>query len=294
MKKIILGAALLSSCLFAEVVTVLPYGGMIDYGADSTKTFKDKATLLGVHATVGDLNYLVEADYAHIGTKYISSLNLEDLKQDDITLVYGQYYSSFMFRVGAHYVSTNDDQLKDGIIGIATLGGYNYYGYDKLSYGLEGYYSYYNKGHDEDYLTEKSIGIMQFTPYLSYYKAINTDWGNTVALKMNYQIASDYVDDSYSSYELSDTLFYKSFFTTLSAYTGESRTIVKDSGMTVFNTLDLMKDGWSVKLGYYFTKDAVFSLSYGENTYREFDQALSLITQDNTSSVALASFSYSF
>lgn len=292
MKKIILGAALASSCLLAEVVTLLPYGGMIDYGSDSSKSFKDKATIFGAHVTVGDLSYLIEADYAHIDTKYKDS-NIENLKQDDMSLVYGGYYTNFMYRIGAHYISTNDDQLKDGIVAIASLGGYNYFDYDKLSYGLEGYYSHYDKGHNENY-TEKSIAIIQVTPYLSYYKSINVNWGNTLSLKMNYQLAGDYIQDTYSSYEISDTIFYKSFFTTLQVYTGEARTLVQDSGMTVFNTLDLMKNGYKVQLGYYITKDALISASYGMNEYREFDQTFSTITQDNINSIALVSLSYSF
>ena len=300
MKKIILGLALASSYLLAEVVTIVPYGGMIDYGAKSSKTAKDTATLYGVHGSVGTLNYLVEADYSHIQTKYISSLNLEDLKQDDISLVYGQYFSNFMYKVGVHYISTTDEQLKDGIVAIASLGGYNYFSYDKLSYGLEGYYSSYDKAHDEHY-TAKSVAITQLTPYISYYKAINLNWANTIVLKANYQIASDYVDDSYSSFEISDTIAYNSFFTTFRAYTGEARTIVKDSGMTVYNTLDLMKNGYAIKLGYYLNKNTVISASYASNTYREFDQvaqangsSYAVIKEDNTNNLAIASLSYSF
>lgn len=288
MKKIILGTALVASALMAEVVTLTPYGGTIDYGNDATKSFKDKATLLGAHMSIGTLGYLVEADYSHIKTKYIDPTT-PNLQQDDITLAYSKYYTNAMFKVGAHYINTNDKQLDDGIIGIIALGGYKYFGYDKLSYGLEGYYSYYKNGHDENYLRVKKINIFQETPYISYYKSINTNWGNTISFKANFQQANDYVKKSYTSYELSDTLFYKSLFATLTYYNGEMKTGIKDGGMTVFNTLDLMKNGYSAKLGYYFKKNIVANISYTQNTYTEYT-----FLRDNTNDVAIASVSYSF
>jgi len=292
MKKIILGTALAVSSMFAEVVTVLPYGGIIDYDSDSSKSIKDKATLLGFHASVGTLKYLLEADYSHIATEYKDS-TIDDLSQDDITLAYGKYYDNFMFRIGDHYINTNDKELGDGNIIITAIGGYNYDGYDKYSYGVEGYYSTYSDGHDEKY-NKHSINILQFTPYLSFYKYFNKDMTNTVGLKVNYQIASDYVDDSYTSYEISDTFGYKSFFTTLKYYNGEMRTGVKDGGFTVFNTLDLYNDGYDLKLGYYLTPNATISISYGENNYEEFDELSKTMLNEGTNSVTIATFSYTY
>ena len=290
MKKIILGSVLAISTMFAEVVTVLPYAGLIDY--DSDKSIKDKATLLGVHASVGTLKYLLEADYSHIATEYKDSA-IDDLSQDDMTLAYGRYFDNFMFRIGDHYISTNDEQLGDGNIIIAGLGAYNFDGYDKYSYGVEGYYSTYSDGHDESF-NKKSISITQFTPYLSFYKYFNENMTNTIVLKMNYEIASDYEDDSYTSYEISDTFGYKHFFSTLKYYDGEMRTGVKDGGFTVFNTLDLLNDGFDVKLGYYLTPNATVSISYGENNYEEFDQGTATMLDEGTNSVTVATFSYTY
>ncbi len=288
MKKLLLGTTLIASALMAEVTTITPYGGTIDYGNDATKSFKDKATLVGAHMSIGTLEYLLEVDYSRITTKYLDSTT-PDLKQDDITLAYSKYNAKTMFKVGVHYINTNDKQLEDGIIGIVALGGYKYFGYDKLSYGVEGYYSYYKNGHDENYVEVKKINIFQETPYISYYKSIDINWGNTFVLKGNFQQAQDYVKTSYSSFEISDTIFYKSFFTTLKYYNGEMRTGVKDSGMTAYNTLDLMKSGYDIKLGYYISKSTVVSVSYAQNTYTEYG----LVT-DNTNSIAIASLNYSF
>jgi hypothetical protein len=292
MKKIVLGSVLLASSVFAEVVTVLPYGGIIDYDSDSAKSVKDKATLAGVHASVGTLKYLLEADYSHIRTKYKDS-SISNLNQDDISLAYAMYFDNFMFRIGDHYINTNDEELGDANIVIAGLGGYNWDGYDKYSYGVDGYYSTYSDGHDEDFV-KKSISITQLSPYASFYKYFNKDMTNTVLLKVNYQMASDYKDDNYTSFEVSDTFGYKNFFTTLKYYGGDMRTGVKDGGFTVFNTLDLMKDGFDVKLGYYLTPNATLSISYGQNNYEEYDQTTFSTLDEGTNSVTVATFSYTY
>ena len=287
MKKIILGTLLLTVSLFGDIITILPYGGIIDYDKNSAKSAKDRAELLGFYTSVGNLGYLVEFSYSHIDTTY-KDATIEDLNQDDITLTYAKYYKNFMLKIGGHFVSTNDEQLGDGNIIMISIGGYNWVGYDKYSYGLEGYYSIYKDGHDEDYIA-KSIDIVQFTPYFSFYKAFTIDVKNSLSLKLNYQMVEDYITKDYLSYEISDTIYYKNLFTTLKVYGGEMRTGVKDSGMTVYNTLDLLKNGYSIKLGYYINKDFIISASYSLNSYEEYGKVV-----DGTASVAVATLSYSF
>ena len=282
----------------AEVMTVLPYVGGIDYGKDGSKSIKDKALLVGAYASVGTLDYLVEFGYSNINATYKDS-TLKNLSQDDFFLAYSKYYEKFMFKIATHHVSTTDVELGDANVLIASLGGYNLFGYDKLSYGLDGYYSYYSKGHDEGYAALKPISVVQFTPYLSFYKAINFNWGNTLLLKANYQITSDFLKDNYTSFEISDTIHYSSLFVTLRAYGGEMKTGVKDGGATVFNTLDLMKTGYGLKLGYFLSGGLVATLSYDANVYREYDEngvttGTPTITQDAQNAVALVSLSYSF
>ncbi len=295
MKKIILSATLVASSLFAEVVTVLPYGGQIDYDNSSDKSAKDKATLVGAHATVGTLEYLLEFDYSYLKTDYKDS-SIDELKQDDITLAYAKYYDNFMFRIGDHYINTNDDILGDGNIIMGTLGGYTWDGYDKYSYGIEAFYSRYSDGQDEnDPITaDKTINILQFTPYVSFFKSINKDMSNTLLAKLNYEYAPDYEDDSYTSFEIADTFGYKSFFVTLKYFGGEMRSGVRDSGFTVFNTLDLIKDGYDIKLGYYVTPSAMFSISYGKSNSEEYDISTQRMLNEGTYSVTIATFSYTF
>jgi len=72
------------------------------------------------------------------------------------------------------------------------------------------------------------------------------------------------------------------------------RTGVKDGGATVMNSLDLMKDGFDVKMGYYLSASAIISLSYGENNYQEFTAFPASLLDDGTNSVTVATLNYSF
>ena len=295
MKRFILGIIFITSAIWADVVTLSPYMGMIDYSKDSSKSIKDSATVVGSSFSIGNLGYLFMVDYSHFDAKYKdSNTTTPNIKQDDLTLAYGRYYDDFMFKVGYHYISTTDEQLGDANIFIASLGKYKWFGYDKLSYGLEGYYSYYNKGHDENYLVQKSVNVIQFTPYITFYKAFNLNLGNALTLKANYQITSDYLKKSYTSFEISDTIYYNSLFVTLKVYDGEMKTGIKDGGMVVFNTLDLMKTGYEAQVGYFINNKTSAALSYENNKYREYDQSAALITADAVNSIVVFSLSCSF
>ncbi len=287
MKKMILAAAIIVSPLLAEVVTIAPYRGEINYDKNQQKSVKDYSTIYGLYTSIGTLRYLLQLNYSHFMTKYKKSFYLiPTLNQNDITLAYGYYFPKFMLRIGVHDISTNDVQLGNGIIALASINGYDFIGYDKYSYGLKGYYSFYKKGHNEKYIA-KSIEITQLTPYFTAYDALSINWGNSFTLKANYEIAPDYIKKHYLSYSASDTIFYKNFLITFSGYGGKMRTGVTNNGFTVANTLDLMKTGYGVTIAYHFTKKMLLSLSYGINNYREYGKL-----QDGSNSVSSASFSY--
>jgi len=289
MKKIVLIMALIASSLLAEVITIKPYIGEINYDKNPQKSIKNYSTMYGLYTSIGTLKYLLQLNYSKFTTKYKPRPTpIPDLNQDDITLAYGYYFPELMLRAGIHSINTNDAQLGDGIVGFASVGGYNFIDYDKYSYGLQGYYSVYKNGHNENYIA-KNIAITQITPYFTAYNALNINWGNSFTVKANYQIAPNYIKKTYFSYSVSDTIFYKSFFIVLRGYGGKMRTGVKNNGFTVFNTLDLMKTGYGIKLAYYFTKKALISLNYGINNYREYGKL-----QDGSNSVSVASFSYRF
>ncbi len=285
-KKIVLMSSLVATSLFGEVTTILPYYGQIDYATDGS--IKDKGSITGAYMSYGNLNYLVDLDVAYTKIKYKDPALFSDLKQTDITATMAWYYPKYMFKLGLHNISTTDTDLGDGTTLITTVGGYKYYGYDKLTYGLEGYWSRYGSGTDENGI-QKSINIYQATPYIGYSKAININTRNSVDLKMDYIYASDFNTKSYTSFTLSDTLYYKNFYSVVNGYTGEMKAGVKDSGHTVYNLKDLIKDGYGVKMGYYLKKNLTFDVGYSKNNFQENG-----FTQDTSNEVYVATLRYSF
>lgn len=170
MRKGILVSLLFVSSLMAEVATILPYIGTIEYENDATASAKKDGNIIGMYTSVGDLSYLVALDYAHTDLAYKDS-NISNLEQDDVTITYAKYYEYFMVKGGFHYINTNDTDLGDANVFIGAVGGYHWDGYDKYSYGVEGYYSNYQDGHDENNLAEE-INIIQLTPYFAFSKVI--------------------------------------------------------------------------------------------------------------------------
>ena len=52
MKKMILAAAIIASSLLAEVVTIAPYRGEINYDKNQQKSVKDYSTISGLYTDV--------------------------------------------------------------------------------------------------------------------------------------------------------------------------------------------------------------------------------------------------
>ncbi len=287
MKKIILGSFVLVCSVYGDIVTILPYTANIDYDSVATKSSKKEGTIIGVYTSIGNLNYLLEFDYVATNIKY-KDANTTNLKQDDITLTYSKYYKSFMLKGGIHHINTTDKDLCDANVIIGAIGGYQWSNYDKYSYGLESYYSQYKDGHDENEIANK-INIFQITPYYSYSKAININTRNIIGFKLNYIIADDYKTKNYTSYEIADTLYYKKFFTIIKVYCGKMKTGVKDSGNTVYNSKDLLKDGYNLKLGYNIQSNLSISTSYAINNFEEYG-----LTGTTSNKVVVATLRYSF
>lgn len=297
MKKIVLGSLLVTGVFVSSVSalqqttstlkTIAPNFGTIAYDTSANKSAKEKTLFGGFYASIGDLSYLSEFSYEYMDTRY-KDTTITDLKQHDIAFMYSKYYASYMFKGGLHYINTNDTILGDGITLATALGGYKFKNYDKYSYGVEGYYSNYNNGHNEDGV-QKSISIVQLTPYFGFYKTINSNNKNSFNLKFNYQITSNYTQKSYSSLEVSDTYYYKRLFSTIQAYLGKMKTGIRGGGMVVYNTLDLEKNEYSLRLGYYLKSNFIVSANYTIDSYREY-----LKNEDAKNNTALFSLTYRY
>ncbi len=298
MKKLVLATALAATALIADVKTVTPYVGSLSYDSSSAKSIKDTAKLAGLYTSVGNLNYLLEFAYGYTKINYKDG-TIQDLKQHDITLKYGKFYKNYAWSAGLHYINNNETgaikDLADGYTAILGLEGYKWYGYNKLTYGVDTYYSYYRNAFNEtSRASETKVGLLQVSPKIMHSKAININTRNTIALTANFIKANDYKDSSYTSYEISDTLGYKKFYATLKYNGGKMRSGVKDGGFTVYNTKDLLKNAYTAKLGYYFTPKLEADISYTRNNYQEYDAANLALLPEGTSSIAVVSMSYSY
>ena len=305
MKRVILGSLLSLSILSAggvilaktdkglnlaktTITTVKPYTGYIIYDTDGAKSTKDSGVLGGVYLSHGDLDYLMEFDVGYTQVKYKSSTGNSDITQLDMTLAYSKFYTNYMLKGGLHYINSTDVALGNGIAFIGAVGGYKWVGYDKYSYGLEAYYTYYADAQNSTGGTQK-VNLFQLTPYLTYSKAININTRNNIDFRVNHIIANDYTQTSYTAYQISDTLFYKKFFLTARVSFGEMKSGLLDGGHTAYNTKDLIKSGYGIKLGYIAKPNLSFDIGFASNIVQEDG-----LTTEGTTSVVSASLNYTF
>lgn len=275
---------LIGSSLQAEVVTVAPYSGVLSYDNNSSK---NSGTINGFYASSGTLNYLMEFSYAATDIKYKYATT--NLTQDEFTFVYNRYWKSHALKVGIHTNSTTDKSLQNGITLILGGSKWKWYGYSKLTYGLDYYTTEYANGQDlED--NNVSVRVNQLSPYISYYKPFSLNTKTFTSLKINLENINAYTSDkSYRSYELKNTIYYKKAYLELGVFGGKFRTGIKDNGMTVYNSKDIIKKSLSAKIGYYINTKLNTSLAYSSSTYDEYEH-----NSENTNTAVVISASYRF
>ena len=299
MKKLVLGSLIASAVLYADVATVLPYFGKINYDSAPEKSLKDSANFGGIYTSIGDLGYLLEFSYNYLDIAYKDTLGIENLKQHDLTLIYSKYYTHFMLKGGIHYINNNEQEsfrdLGSGFVGIVGLSGYKWDETSKTTGGIDIYYSYYGSAHNDiSALSTTTVNLWQFTPYIQYANTITPKLSNSFTLKGNMIRANDYTDSYYFSYEFSDTLTYEGFYVTLGFLGGDMKSGVRDNGFSVYNTKDLYSNTYTAKAGYYFTPNFTINLSYTINDYKEYNAATLQLLPEGRNSIAYASLSYTF
>lgn len=274
-----------SLLVHAEVSTFIPYYGNLDYGDEGHR--KD-GKVYGFYASTGDLSSLLEFNYLH--STINEKINTSDsLKQDDFTVIYGRYFKSFALKGGLHFISTTDADLENGYTLILGASKWHWFGYDKLTYGLDYYYSRYESGTD---LARQAnpIAIYQYTPYISYSKSINANASNTLSIKANFESVPAFKsEDSYTSYEIENTFYYKKASLGAGVFNGEMRVGIQDGGMSIFNLKDKQTEGYHVKLGYEINDEFTTDLSYASKSYEEY-----LSSKNTKSSLVVLAIKYTF
>jgi len=266
MKKTLLMAVMASTLSYAEISTFVPYYGSLEYG---DKGHRDKGKLYGFYASRGNLSYLLEFNYLHseVNDKH---LRTDTVIQDEFSLMYGRYFFDYAYKIGIHTNNTDDRDLKQGYT--LTVGGskWRWFGSDKLTYGVDIYNSYYPDAHNLKN-DPMPIYLHQLTPYLFYSKALTSNSQNLLELKANLQaIPLFQSNSSYNSYEIKDTLSYKSFSLGAGFFTGQMRLGVKDWGRMVYNLKDIQTKGYSANVAYDITKKFNLNLSYITSEYEEY------------------------
>ena len=299
MKKIMISSILASSILLAEVTTVLPYAGNISYDKSNTKSLKDSAKFAGMYMSTGTLDYLIEFSYNYLDISYKDTLNIDNLKQHDFTLIYNKYFTNYMFKGGLHYINNNEDEtfrdLGSGFIVIAGVGGYNWFNKNKLDYGIDAYYSSYGDAHNDISIARMTtVNVLQFTPYASYTIVSSDKMSNKLCAKANIISAGDYKESNYVSFEIEDTFTYDKFYASLSYLFGDMKSGVRNGGFTVFNTKDLYSSSLDMKVGYHFTPKLSLSANYAINNYEEYNAATLQLLPEGENTIAFLSLSYSF
>jgi len=92
-----------------------------------------------------------------------------------------------------------------------------------------------------------------------------------------------------SEADFDERIFYKKLYLTLNAYVGDMQFGVKDNGHTLFNSQDLYKSGYGLRVGYNIRAYFSINVSYNINNLRETD-----MPKDSSNSVAILSVYRSF
>jgi len=268
MKRIFIGMLALVGILSGDTTHIMPYVGTINYNNSSVKS---SATLCGIKGGREKISF----DYLHQSTKY-KDINTSNITKDNILLIYKEDYKAFALKGGVHYISTADTILGNATVLLGSIE--KDYG-EKNIYGIEGYISSY----------EKDVKLVQLTPYYIKTEPINANLHYLLEIKLNYIYSNNYGKKHYVSLELGDTLYYKKFFIGLKLFQGKMRNGIKESGHIVYNSKDLLKEGFTFKAGYRLKTNLSLNASYSVNKYKEYN------TQNNTSSsIVLISIRYDF
>ena len=263
---------LLVSVLNAEVYTVSPFSVVVK---NDTKSIKDSGTINGIYFSSGTLSYLTEFTYSHTDIKYKYSTN--NLVQDEFTFLYSKYFIDKFYKLGIHTNTTTDTTLQNGTTLILGVGGWKYIGYNKVSYGVDLYHSYYTNSIEspdkKDY-----VHISEISANASYYKAFKT-FANYISLNINYEMAHSY-DKVYTFFKVQDIVYYKGFSFDVSYLSGYFKTGILDGGSNVYNSQDILKEKIGISFGYNVTPVIKLKASYGRTNYDENGGSLDL--NDNT------------
>lgn len=286
-KKFILLGSIVATSLFGGTVTLLPYYAFLNFDTKSKGSFSYKGYIGGLYFSHKNSSHLFDFDIAYTQIKYKNPF-IKDLKQTDITTTYSWFYPTHMYKVGLHHINTTDKDLGHGNTLILGYGKYKRIKGYNVSYGAEAYFSRYGLGYNDNWV-RKAINVYQISPYFTFSRLLDKNSRNTINVKLNYVHSKEFHKKNYTSLELSDTYRHKKFHVSVKGYIGQMKAGVKDGGHTVYNTKDLYKYGYGVKVGYAPKKNLAYDVSYSRNYFIENGK-----TKKTSNDVTGAAFRYSY
>jgi hypothetical protein len=266
MKKIYksLLLTILPFSLSADILTINPFSVYLNSDKNS---IKDGGTINGVYLSNGNLGYLNEFIYTHTDIKYKNST--QNLVQDELTMKYTKFFLNSAYTIGVHTNTTEDVDLQNGTTLILGTKRWEYFGYKKLSYGMNIYQSLYRNGTDLNGM-KKNINITSLSANLDYYIPFN-NFSNYTSIKYHNEMATTY-EKNYSAFEITNIFYFEKYHNIkLNYLIGELQTGVLDNGNTVYNSKDIIKNITKIEYNYQYSDHLKVGVGYSNTTYDEFN-----------------------
>jgi uncharacterized protein YjbI with pentapeptide repeats len=284
MKKIILAAA--ATSLFATSFS--PYFGYIKYDNSA----KDFANFGGVYFSKFSSPYKVELSGSYLYQKNSDGTNY---KQTDLTAVLTYYKGyNWLFRGAVHNIfytgdkvltsteATNLTSTRNVPTKVTTTQTQSTTEYDNLFYLGALYYKYlkYNVGVDVYYGNYSSVKTTQVTlragkNFGNYYSKVGSFYAQA---KLNYIMLSNKETtpkDNYTNVDFKLENFKGAYTTTLKASVGDIAYKASEEGMVVYNSADVYKYSFGLKLSKAVTKTETLAISYDYAKFSENGTATS-------------------
>jgi hypothetical protein len=229
--------------------SLLGYSIPIDYASES----KADTTVIGGYGYFGYNNESVEIEYDRV-----SRADNGDLYQQDYLGIYTYYGLPYTrLKAGLHYVQSSDLGI-DGAVYIAgaSFDQVSLYGYKSATVGLDLYSSNYTD----------DTKVFQVTPYMTSYFQPAWPFGYyDVTTKLNIVSISGTNPETFKGVETALTYQLYPLAFSVKAWFGESKYGVFSGGHVVYNTSDLLKDGYGVSATYSFFPALSMTVGYQLN-----------------------------
>lgn len=249
-RKMVPVLGLFLTCVFlsAEIsaASFLGYSVPINYTSES----KADTTVLGGYGYFGYNVQSVEIEYDRV-----SRADNGDLYQQDYVGIYTYYGVPYTrLKAGFHYVQSADAGV-DGTVYIAgaAFDQVSLYGYKSATVGLDLYSSNYTD----------DTKVLQFSPYMTSYFQPAWPFGYyDFTTKLNFISISGTSSESLNGIETALNYNLYPWKLSAKAWFGHARYGMFSGGNVLYNTADLLRDGYSLSATYSFSPALTLTLGY--------------------------------